>query len=120
MRETVARAPFQIKIVKKKEEMRALLAIHSFQIIHVNSFVSIYSCQVLISILSFQFICFVHAFRSFSSSHSFQFVHVKSFTSISSFQFIHFNSFISSHSFQVLHFNSFGQFINYNSFMSIQ
>ena len=76
------------------------------QLIHVNSFDSSHSCQfihvkLLISILSFQFICFVH---------SLQFIPFNSFMSIDSCQSIHSMHFIS------VQFNSLQFTMNHVSF----
>ena len=106
VRETVARARFNIKIAKENEGIGAFLAIHSFQFFPCNSLISIHSCQV------------IH-FNSFMSIHSCQFTHVNSFMSVHSFQFIHFSSFVSIYSYQFIQVIHSVQVIRFNSFISI-
>ena len=97
-----------------------------WQLIPLNSFISICSCHSLSSIHSFQFVNF-NSFQVLYFNSFFQFLiflHFNSFMSIHVFQFLHFNLFVSIHSFQIVHVNSFRsihscQFIHANSLMSI-
>ena len=67
------------------------MSVHSFQFVHVNSFMPIRSCQFM-------------RFKSCVSIPLGQFPHVGSFVSIRSCHFLHVNSFMSIDSCQFIHF----------------
>ena len=116
---------FHIKNRKKIEWFGALLAIHSCQFIHVNSFVPMHSFQFIHSFIHSFIYSFIHSFIHLNSCpfipfNSFsQLIRFTSFVSIHSCQILHFNSFMSIQSCQFLHFKFFMSFIPFNSFISV-
>ena len=116
---------------KKTEVFGPLLASHSHQVIHLNSFISIHSFilsfhfisfhVIFILIFIFIFICFDLHFDFLVHFHFISF-HFTSFHFISfhfmSFKFLHFKSFVLFYPFQFIHFISFISCISFH-FLSI-